>query len=147
MNNTLLEQMIDGINNPTWMEYIDYCNGEDTKPRLPHNSCYQHACTFVLREVFDGGIEMQKECGDLDLSKALLVHGRPKGVQYGSGHAWVEVGDKVIETTRIPCRILDKKEFYRLSMVEEKDIRRYTKREAMNMLGRHRHWGDWHLDK
>ena len=91
-----------------------------------------------------------------DFSLAQLVHGKPQGIQYENGHAWVEVdyqpflghGNPIkftfcLDASMNPCLVIPKEEFYSLGEINEEEVARYSIAEAMKMITTHRHWGAW----
>ena len=82
----------------------------------------------------------------LDWSKAVAVHGfptlqRPPFKPYG--HAWVEIGDTVIDASRYPATSMPKDAYYALGKIDADDATRYGKSELRANLGKHEHWGPW----
>jgi hypothetical protein len=85
---------------------------------------------------------------ELDFSLAQLAHGKPRGIQYENGHAWVEASHRGItyclDASMNPCLVIPKEEFYSLGEINEEEVARYSIAEAMKMITTHRHWGAWH---
>lgn len=92
-------------------------------------TCYKDAADFVLAQ----------DCGE-----ALLVHGRPtlQVPPYEPfGHAWVEVGDKVIDpaTGFEGPRVI----YYALGNIDPEENIYYTVDETRTFMLSHEHWGPW----
>lgn len=80
---------------------------------------------------------------------AVLVHGYPRlrsdfvdgYPRYG--HAWVEVGDVVIDRSNGCDTAIPRDLYYALGCIEESSCHRYTLREAVAKLEQYRHYGPW----
>lgn len=92
-------------------------------------NCYQEAFDLVL--------QLHR------VMNATLVHGRPTLTiepfcQYG--HAWVEVGDAVIDPK---AGAVPKDMFYLIGKIERVLCTRYTGQQALEMSLKHEHYGPW----
>ena len=117
-------------------------------------NCFQDAFNYVYRE---GIIKGNK---NLELIHAIIcpLMGPLAGVEFG--HAWVESGDKVIDTSR-QNEVMDKQTYYMLGglletpsiedmrngksemRVKEEKIHRYSIEEAQKLCVDHEAYGPW----
>lgn len=117
--------------------------------------CFTQACEYVL----DKGIRDNKT--NLKLVHAIIqpIMGPLAGVEFG--HAWVEDGDKVIDTSR-NNQVMEKQSYYMLAglmnfpthedlqnrsytpTVKEDRIHRYSFEEARRMTVDSGRYGPWH---
>lgn len=95
-------------------------------------------------------------CYECDLPNALMVHGilhgrnDLKGWTYG--HAWIELGDVVLQPVKNSASgktyglafVNRKEQFYELYQVDESKLVRYSKDEALKLGVEQRHFGPWH---
>ena len=115
-------------------------------------NCYEFSARLLGGELlYSPEIgDLQSEVPALDLSLAQLVHGKPQGIQYENGHAWVEASHKGItyclDASMNPCLVIPKEEFYSLGEINEEEVVRYSRAEALKMITTHRHWGAWRAE-
>lgn len=84
-------------------------------------------------------------------SDAVLCHGVPlgtggeaKGLRFG--HAWVEVGDMVIDRSNGHDVEMPRVLYYAIGNIEPERVRRYNWREAAERALSTEHSGPWHHD-
>ena len=76
----------------------------------------------------------------------VLVHGRPRLTRPPHrrfDHAWVECGDVVIDRSNGRNFVGRREDYYRVGQIEEGQVRRYRREEAVAAAVEHRHWGPW----
>lgn len=81
----------------------------------------------------------------------MLVHGEVTGqgpiagVQYG--HAWIEDGETVIDTSNGRHLRMSRATYYGLAQIDpdKPNIHRYTAEQARRQLLKYRHYGPWDL--
>ena len=128
------------------------------EPRIHPDGSTGNCYEFSAR-LLGGELLYSPEIGDLqseaqvlgemlDLSLAQLVHGKPQGIQYENGHAWVEVSHRAhtfcLDASMNPCLVMSKEKFYSLGEINEEEVVRYSRAEALMLITTHRHWGAWH---
>jgi len=88
---------------------------------------------------------MIDEAGDLPEDEVHLVHGMVSGQGELEGrrfmHAWVEVGDVVIDPEQDVT--IRKEQYYEVGEINEDDLMRYNRHETMIKLAQTKHWGPW----
>jgi hypothetical protein len=114
--------------------------------------CYEAAAKYMMEYGTLGGslLRLPGEEGNPDL---ILIHGEVTGqgpiagVKYG--HAWVEDGDLVIDTSNGRNLRMPKVLYYALAQIDHRpahqNIHRYTAEEARKLLVKHGHYGPWDL--
>jgi hypothetical protein len=115
---------------------------QDIKRKLqqPTGDCYQAAGRYMMDLcVFNP---------DCDL---ILVHGEVTGQGpiegVCHGHAWLEIGDEVLDVSRGREIRLPKALYYALGRIDDRDnIHRYTWQEARRKINEYEHWGPWDLE-
>lgn len=95
-------------------------------------------------------------CYENELPEAILVHGilHGRGDLEGwiYGHAWIELGDVVLQPVKqnrdgktYGLAFVNRKEiFYKTYQVDESKLKRYSKDECMALGLKHGHFGPWH---
>lgn len=94
-------------------------------------------------------------CYECDLNDVVMVHGILHGVGelegWIYGHAWIELGDVVLQPivqedgiTHNLAFVSRKEIFYKKYNVSEITLRRYNKELALELGIRYRHFGPWH---
>ena len=79
----------------------------------------------------------------LTLCHAIVAgHGKLKG--YWISHAWVEVGDTVIDVSNSSKLVMPKDRYYEIAQVQK--IRRYKGFDVSGLLCEHGHYGAWDKD-
>jgi hypothetical protein len=68
-----------------------------------------------------------------------IGHGPIRGVRFG--HAWIEVGDVVIDQSNGNDAVMPKSVYYEAGQIM--DVHRYTCSEAIRMMAKHEHFGPW----
>ena len=95
-----------------------------------NGDCYQVAGNLIV---------------DINDDKAFLCHGTATGqgpiVGIKHGHAWVELGDKVIDKSNGNNLCMDKDVYYRIGKIE--NVKRYSRKEAISNLIKTEHFGPW----
>lgn len=95
--------------------------------------CYQAAVNVLMK----------------NMDKGILVHGmvngqgRLEGVRFG--HAWVEVGNKVLDYSNGNKITLPKRAYYGLGKVNPKECKYYKYREAAEFMLDKGHYGPWEM--
>ena len=80
-------------------------------------------------------------------SGGLLAHaevtgqGVIAGLRYG--HAWMEIGDSVIDQSNGRTVCMRQDAYYELGNIEPESVRRYSWREAMALMTQTGHYGPW----
>tara|TARA_B100000287_G_C20498718_1_gene728210 strand:+ start:84 stop:515 length:432 start_codon:yes stop_codon:yes gene_type:complete len=83
------------------------------------------------------------------MGKGKLVHGmvngqgRLDGIRFG--HAWVEVGSKVLDHSNGKKKSLPKKVYYALGRIKPSQCKYYTGTEAAKWMVKSKHWGPWEM--
>jgi hypothetical protein len=95
--------------------------------------CYRAAARLIL---------------DNDLPpEARLAHGMVDGqgplTGCRFGHAWVELGDVVLDHLNGRTIAVRAEEYYRIGRMREEEIKRYTREETARLVLKHEHWGPW----
>lgn len=94
-------------------------------------------------------------CYENEIPNALMVHGVLHGrgdlKDWVYGHAWIEIGDIVVQPVKqggektYGLAFVDRKEsFYKRYKVNEKKLVRYTKKEALDKSVESGNFGPWH---
>jgi hypothetical protein len=121
---------------------------EDT----PRGHCFENAGTLVILLNTDEPAgqrfrERVRALG-LDPAAAVVVHGvathRPQGYRFK--HAWVEVGNVVIDVTvslDFPTYVGPRDDYYALGKIRPEECRRYCAREVFSLGEQFQHWGPW----
>lgn len=107
---------------------------EGALDKEPTGECFQSAGRWMIDE------------GDkLGEGDAQLVHGLVSGQGPLEGrrfiHAWIEVGDVVIDPEQDV--MMRKERYYEIAQINEDELSRYTRDEMMHKLARTQHWGPW----
>ena len=94
-------------------------------------TCYEDAANYLLFKA---------------PRNAVMVHGRPRlqrppWIRFG--HAWIEVGNKIIDPSVRPPFESDRGFYYGLGDIDYKDNLVYTQDEARNYLLYAHHYGPW----
>lgn len=102
--------------------------------KLPRGGdCYDISGRFILNEKKD--------------SVMKLVHGVVSGqgalTGLRIGHAWIEKDNEVIEKSNGHNSILPKDLYYSIGQIDEKEIIRYTVKEAKEQMLKFEHFGPW----
>lgn len=96
--------------------------------------CYEAAAKLIM-------------FGELS-SSARLVHGNVTGqgpvAGIRFGHAWVEIGDVVLDHSNGHHIAMSREEYYRIGRI--KNPRRYSREYARIFLIHRRHYGPWRGD-
>jgi len=92
--------------------------------------CYQQAGRYAMDHADEPGLTL--------VHGTVSGQGPLKGVRFG--HAWIERGDTVVETT-LGDKEIPKDLYYAIGEVS--DAAAYTPREAMVLMLRTKHWGPW----
>lgn len=108
--------------------------------REPRGDCYVHTAEWMMRwgEVFG-------EEGALP-ENAKLVQGSPtlRVAPYEKyGHAWIEVGDTVLDPTFQPVSRMAKTIYYALGKIDYLENRSYDQGEVRAALLEAKHYGPW----
>ena len=94
--------------------------------------CYQAAGRLIMRKM-----------------NGKLVHGMVNGQGPLSGirfgHAWVEVGSKVLDHSNGKKRELPKKVYYALGRIKTNQCKYYNGTEATKCMVKSGHWGTWEM--
>jgi len=101
--------------------------------------CYKQAVDFVT-EYVDANTGKKE--------KILLVHGNMtpsigKFKNIEVDHAWVEIGDNVIDPSFNTEIIFEKKEFYERHRVNKERIRKYDHLNMLENIIKTKHYGPW----
>lgn len=98
--------------------------------------CFEVAGNMALQRLMSGE--------PLDAS-FRVVHGRPTGQGQLAGivfdHAWVEIGDMVIDQSNGRNIIMRREDYYRLGKIESPV--RYSAYEARDLMLKTEHYGPW----
>ena len=144
------------------LESAEYCNKynlkkeasnyDDISDSRKRGNCFGDAFDYIFHE----GVIRGRN--NLILVHAIIcpLMGPLSGVRFG--HAWVEDGDNVIDTSRNNI-VMDKQSFYLLGglinlptgefnpnqhlTIKEEDIHRYSVQEAKKMVVEHEMYGPW----
>jgi len=106
------------------------------KTKNTEGDCYQANGTFVIDSVF-----MNPDANIVLCHGIVSGRGKLKGKRIG--HAWCEQGNVVMDLSNNQTIILDKKRYYKFGKIEEKDIKRYTPKEAAKEMLKSGHFGPW----
>lgn len=93
--------------------------------------CYEKAAKAIIQ--------------GLDIPALRLCHGQPvgqgpiEGIKHG--HAWLELGDIVIDPST--GGVFRTEQYYRIGQIKNKEVKRYTRLEAIRMLVQTEHYGPW----
>lgn len=96
--------------------------------------------------IVSGKFIMNNNLPDMKLVHAMVTgQGNIKGIRYE--HAWVEIGDVVIDQSNGNNIIMRKEQYYKLGKVKEKpgEYASYDKQQALLMFTEHRTYGPWDL--
>lgn len=81
---------------------------------------------------------------------ALVVHGYPvsrrpehRGLMRRYFHAWVEIGDIVIDKSNGLDVTMRREHYYALGLIQEESVSRYTLQDAALNMIEFRHYGPW----
>ena len=83
------------------------------------------------------------------MSKGKLVHGMVNG--QGSldgirfGHAWVEVGSKVLDHSNGKKKSISKKLYYAMGKINPSQCKYYKYKDAAKFMVDKGHWGPWEM--
>lgn len=134
-------------------------NHESDIPR-PYGDCYEASLTNAeeLQQIKDtveqsapNGVCLKKIYDFLELSKSIcVVHGTaipPSGIDEGRTitHAWIEVGDLVVETSNGQKLPIPKTDYYVNHRIVP--IKRYSVSEARELANIHGAYKAWHLNE
>ena len=81
--------------------------------------------------------------------KGKLVHGMVngqgslKGIRFG--HAWVEVGSKVLDHSNGKKKSIPKKLYYAMGRINPKECKYYKYKDAAKFMLDKGHWGPWEM--
>lgn len=97
-----------------------------------NGNCYEvHAKALAMGEAQFFGDE-----------EAYLCHGTVFHPTAGwHGHCWLEQQGFCYDISNGLDVFLPQSDYYRIGLI--KDVHRYTKDETIEMLMKHKHWGDW----
>lgn len=102
---------------------------------MKRGDCYQAAAEYLL----DHGSRLGPD--------ARLVHGLVTGqgaiagIRYG--HAWVEVGDMVIDPSNGRLLHLRREHYYFLGQIRESELTRYSRAQTRELMLDFLHYGPW----
>jgi hypothetical protein len=117
--------------------------------RKPKGDCYEASYYYLLNNADsqNGKIaELFKvSVGEIEQS----VHGFPlgtKGEVAGRyfGHAWIEFGNIVYDVANGQTDIVPRSLYYDNFSIDENEVKYYTKKEAIELGFKHRHFGAYH---
>ena len=83
------------------------------------------------------------------IGKGKLVHGMVNG--QGSldgirfGHAWVEVGSKVLDHSNGKKKTIPKKLYYAMGRIKPSECKYYKYKDAAKFMVSKGHWGPWEM--
>lgn len=84
---------------------------------------------------------------DDNTDSMILVHGMVTGQGKLEGkrfdHAWVEIGDVVLDNANGNNIAMRKEQYYKLGGIDINELQRYTKDEALVNMVKNKHWGPW----
>lgn len=93
-------------------------------------NCYQSAGNFIIN---NSNIPI------------LLCHGLVSGQGKLKGlrieHAWCELGDIVFDCSNGRNIVMRKEEYYKIGKIKEKEVKRYTQKEAMKLMLKFKYYG------
>jgi len=73
---------------------------------------------------------------------AVLCHGTIYGSKIGfHGHAWLELGDVVLDYSNGQQIVLRKEEYYKAGKI--RNVERYTLKQVREQVRVHKTWGPW----
>jgi len=121
---------------------------------LPQGHCFENTAHLILGLSDDTpegeGFRAMFRGYGIDPTQAMLVHGVPTHrsdhVRYA--HAWVEVGDVVLDLTTSPWSptyLGPKERYYQLGKIQPGECTSYSPREVKELAEKFRHWGPWAL--
>ena len=102
--------------------------------------CYEAAFNYLMENRGGGAVLVHAE---------VTGQGRIEGVRYG--HAWVEVGDKVIDRSNGRIIVMPPAIYYSLAHLQgefleyDRNMHRYTFDEAVQAIQKHGTYGPWDL--
>lgn len=77
----------------------------------------------------------------------VLVHGMVTGtgklMNKRFDHAWVEIGDVVLDNSNNNNITMRKERYYELGNIDPTETQRYSNQEALKNMVRFKHWGPW----
>jgi hypothetical protein len=97
-----------------------------------NGDCYEAAAKFVVAHVGFPSIRLVH-------GEVTGTGGAVLGIRYG--HAWVELGDAVIDPSNGRCMVARRRDYYAAGRVEA--LHAYTFKEARQWMLRTRHYGPW----
>jgi hypothetical protein len=100
--------------------------------------CYEAAGNYIVAHALFPG----KEKGLVLVHGEVTGQGPLEGVKYG--HAWVEKGGLVIDTSNGRSLRMPKAAYYALGRIGD-NLHRYTPEQMRREILRHEHWGPWDL--
>ena len=106
--------------------------------------CFEAAFNWVMDNCILG--PMKDACDEVRLVHGEVTgQGELEGIKYG--HAWVEIGDAVIDTSNNRTVVMRKSEYYRIARIPRKpNVYKYTVDAARMKILTHQHYGPWDLE-
>jgi len=82
-----------------------------------------------------------------ELKDIFLCHGYVKGKLSSAGkvfvHCWIEIGDTFIDVSNGHEIIQRKDILYTSGRIFKNSIKKYTPREVIELISKHKHYGSW----
>lgn len=72
-----------------------------------------------------------------------IVSGRGKLKGLRIGHAWIEMGDVVLDHSNWGSIVMRKEQYYKIGEIKELDVKKYAKAEAIKLMLKTKHYGSW----
>ena len=95
--------------------------------------CYQAAGRLIMKYISNGKL----------VHGMVNGQGRLNGIRFG--HAWVEVGSKVLDHSNGQKRSLPKKVYYALGRIKPSECKYYKYQDAAKFMVSKGHWGPWEM--
>jgi len=105
--------------------------------------CYESA----FKELMDSDLFGKNTNDDTTMIHAVVTgQGDIDGVQHG--HAWIEVGDVVIDQSNGRNIVMRKEDYYRIGKIDPNnstEFKRYNRKEMAKKATQHKTYGPWDL--
>ena len=95
--------------------------------------CYQAAGRLIMEYISNGKL----------VHGMVNGQGRLNGIRFG--HAWVEVGGKVLDHSNGQKRSLPKEVYYALGRIKPSECKYYKYQDAAKLMASKGHWGPWEM--
>ena len=98
-----------------------------------NGDCYQAAVNVLMRNMDKGTL----------VHGMVNGHGRLEGIRFG--HAWVEIGNKVLDYSNGNKVTMPKKAYYALGRVNPNECKYYKYKKAAQFMLNRGHYGPWEM--